>query len=130
MPPRGSLPGAGNFREKSRNTRIESHQFPARGILSLLFLTLARPTEKKGNDCMRKSRYAYTAALVAGLLAGGALIMSPRNARAEDNGIGRTPVLGWSTWSFNRKEPTAAKMEAQAPALKNSGLPELGYKYI
>ena len=78
---------------------------------------------------MRKSRYAYTAALVAGFLAGGALIMSPRNVRAEDNGIGRTPVLGWSTWSFLRKEPTAEKSKLRRTRW-GSGLHELGYTYI
>lgn len=79
---------------------------------------------------MRKSTHAFAAALAFAGLLGGALVVSPQNARAEDNGIGRTPVLGWSTWSFIRKEPTASKMEAQARALKDSGLQKLGYEYI
>ena len=79
---------------------------------------------------MRKSTHALTTALVFILVAGGAFAIAPPNAGAEDNGIGRTPVLGWSSWSFLRKEPTAAKIEAQARALRDSGLHNLGYEYI
>jgi hypothetical protein len=40
------------------------------------------------------------------------------------------PVLGWSSWSFVRKHPTASKIKAQARALHISGLQQLGYKYV
>lgn len=40
------------------------------------------------------------------------------------------PVLGWSSWSFIRREPTAAKLMAQAEALVKSGLAKFGYRYI
>jgi len=53
-----------------------------------------------------------------------------QNAGAEDNGVERTPVLGWSSWSFLRKHPTADNIKAQALALHNSGLQKLGYEYI
>ena len=66
------------------------------------------------------------AALLIVFLAGGIL----HNANAEDNGLERTPVLGWSSWSFIRKLPTAEKMKAQALALHNSGLQEMGYQYV
>ena len=75
---------------------------------------------------MKKLTYALTAALVIVLLAGGAL----QNARAEDNGLERTPVLGWSSWSFIREKPTADKMETQARALQSSGLQQIGYQYV
>jgi hypothetical protein len=41
-----------------------------------------------------------------------------------------TPHLGWSSWSFLRKEPTADKVEAQARAMRDSGLQSLGYTYV
>jgi hypothetical protein len=63
---------------------------------------------------------------VVAVLAGGAL----QHANSESNGPDRTPVLGWSSWSFLRKDPTADKLKAQALALKNSGLQKLGYQYI
>jgi hypothetical protein len=74
----------------------------------------------------KKSTQRLRAALLTALLAGGML----HNASAEDNGLERTPVLGWSSWSFLRKTPTADKMKAQALALHNSGLQKLGYQYI
>jgi len=60
------------------------------------------------------------------LLAGG----TAHKASAENNGLERTPVLGWSTWSFIRKHPTADQMKAQALALHNSGLQKIGYEYV
>ncbi|HWC80631.1 MAG TPA: glycoside hydrolase family 27 protein, partial [Pseudonocardiaceae bacterium] len=59
----------------------------------------------------------------------GTLVAAP-GASAEDNGVERTPVLGWSSWSFLRDNPTAANIEAQAKALHDSGLQQLGYEYV
>ena len=70
--------------------------------------------------------HSLRAALLIALLAGGIL----HNAGAEDNGLERTPVLGWSSWSFLRQNPTAAQVKAQALALQNSGLQKIGYKYV
>ena len=66
------------------------------------------------------------AALLIALLVGGTL----QNASAEDNGLERTPVLGWSSWSFLRQHPTAAQMKAQALALHDFGLQKVGYQYV
>ena len=79
---------------------------------------------------MRKSIHIFTVLLVAILLACGALVIGNQKVNAEDNGLGRTPVLGWSSWSFLRAQPTAAKFEAQARALHDSGLQKIGYDYI
>ncbi len=51
-------------------------------------------------------------------------------ASAENNGVGQTPAMGWSSWSLIRRAPTAAKIEAQAAALKSSGLAAVGYNYV
>jgi hypothetical protein len=74
----------------------------------------------------RNWTYSLTAAQLLLLLSGGIL----PNASAEDNGLERTPVLGWSSWSFIRKNPTADKIKAQALALHNSGLQKIGYEYV
>ena len=79
---------------------------------------------------MRKFRQTLTAALVAASLIVVALAAGEQNAGAEKNGVDRTPVLGWSSWSFIREQPTAGKLEAQAHAMQNSGLQKLGYEYI
>jgi len=75
---------------------------------------------------LRKWTYSSTAALVIAVLAFGVL----QNASSEENGLSRAPVLGWSSWSFLRKHPTADKMKAQALALHNSGLQKMGYEYV
>ena len=64
------------------------------------------------------------------LLIGVTPVHGLQNAMAENNGLERTPVLGWSSWSFLREQPTAAKIEAQAHAMQNSGLQKLGYEYV
>jgi hypothetical protein len=51
-------------------------------------------------------------------------------ANAEDNGVGLTPALGWSSWSFIRHDPTTADIEAQALAMKRSGLASVGFQYV
>lgn len=51
-------------------------------------------------------------------------------AQAETNGVGLTPALGWSSWSYVRHDPTAAVIEAQAEAMKDSGLASVGYQYV
>ena len=79
---------------------------------------------------MRKLTHALTAALVIMSLPCGALVGGLQNTDAENNGLEHTPVLGWSSWSFLRKGPTAANIEAQARALHNSGLQKIGYKYV
>jgi len=83
--------------------------------------------ELEGRMVMGKSKQAFAAALVIALLAG---VGGSQNAGAEDNGLERTPILGWSSWSFLREHPTAAKVEAQARALRQSGLQKIGYDYI
>lgn len=40
------------------------------------------------------------------------------------------PVMGWSSWSFVRRKPTASKIEAQAKALVESGLAKFGFRYV
>jgi hypothetical protein len=51
-------------------------------------------------------------------------------ASAENNGVGLTPAMGWSSWSFIRHDPTEAGIEAQALAMKKSGLASVGYQYV
>ncbi len=75
---------------------------------------------------LRQWTRSFRAALLIALLVGGIL----PNASAEDNGLERTPVLGWSSWSFLREHPTAALVKAQALALQNSGLQKIGYQYV
>ncbi|MFK0105818.1 NEW3 domain-containing protein [Streptomyces sp. NPDC091217] len=69
---------------------------------------------------------AFTGAL---LLATGVTASGAPSALADDNGVGLKPLLGWSSWSFVRRNPTAQTIEAQAEALKDSGLAKNGFVY-
>ncbi len=57
-------------------------------------------------------------------------LITPAAALAENNGAGSTPVMGWTTWDFVGRDPTAAKVEAQATAMRRTGLVAAGYRYI
>lgn len=43
---------------------------------------------------------------------------------------GFEPVLGWSSWSFLRKQPTEAMIKAEALAMHDSGLQKAGFVYV
>ncbi|MER6072705.1 alpha-galactosidase [Streptomyces sp. NPDC001817] len=51
-------------------------------------------------------------------------------AVASDNGQSLRPAMGWSSWSFVRRQPTEAKIEAQADALASSGLKDHGFVQV
>jgi hypothetical protein len=42
----------------------------------------------------------------------------------------QTPVMGWSSWSFQRLGADAAQVEGEARALRSTGLQAAGYNYI
>ena len=67
--------------------------------------------------------------LVAPMVIIAALSAAP-TAHAENNGVGQTPAMGWSSWSFLRHGPNAANIEAEAAAMKSSGLAGVGYSYV
>jgi len=79
---------------------------------------------------MRLTRALIAALPALPLIAVAAVAGPAPAARAETNGVGLTPAMGWSSWSFLRHGPDAAKIEAQAKAMKSSGLASVGYQYV
>ncbi len=79
---------------------------------------------------MRKLIYGLMASLAAIPMALIAVVPGASPASAEDNGVGLTPAMGWSSWSFLRHGPNAGNIEAAAAAMKNSGLAGVGYQYV
>jgi hypothetical protein len=78
---------------------------------------------------LKKLSIAMTAlSLVAGGLVAG-ILLAP-DALALNNGLSLKPAMGWSSWSFVRRSPTAANIEAQAQAMHDSGLQAVGYTYV
>ncbi|TXK84405.1 hypothetical protein [Paenibacillus sp. N3.4] len=53
----------------------------------------------------------------------------PQEAKASDNGLAQKPIMGWSSWSFIRKDPTEAKIKAQADVLA-AKFKSHGYEYV
>jgi hypothetical protein len=78
---------------------------------------------------MRRLIPALAASLIAVPLIAIPFATAPA-AVAEDNGVGLTPAMGWSSWSFIRHNPTATDIEAQAKAMRDSGLARAGYQYV
>lgn len=69
-------------------------------------------------------------ALAVTLVVSGLAATTAVPAAAESNGVGATPAMGWTSWSFIRHDPTAAGIEAQAAAMVSSGLAAVGYDYV
>jgi alpha-galactosidase len=62
-----------------------------------------------------------------------ALLIPARAARAQVNGNGNRPYLGWSSWDQQTIQQgflTQANIAAQSDALKSSGLQAHGFRYI
>jgi hypothetical protein len=72
--------------------------------------------------------------MVAVLIGLGAIavtaVASAPAAQAQPGGVDRTPVMGWSSWSFLRFGLNSADVEKEAQALVTSGLASVGYQYI
>ena len=90
-----------------------------------------------GGQRRRRSRVHHSVlvglqclALAAAVAATVSCVRATPAVRAYANGVGLTPFLGWSSWSFFRNHPSAADDEAEAKALVTSGLSKLGYTYI
>ncbi len=75
-----------------------------------------------------KTRLLIVAALL--FFIGMTLPFLVSGAEAATDGVGSTPAMGWSSWSFLRQDPTASAIEAQAAGLKTSGLASAGYVYV
>ncbi|NKZ06681.1 lectin [Actinomadura latina] len=51
-------------------------------------------------------------------------------AQALDNGVGRTPPMGWNTWNTFGCNISEALIRQTADALVSSGMRDLGYQYV
>ena len=77
---------------------------------------------------LRRNIVFTATAMVAAV--GFSLAIPVPTASAETNNAPQNPPMGWSSWSFIRTDPTEAKIEAQALAMKKSGLVNAGYVYV
>ncbi|MFI6780192.1 glycoside hydrolase family 27 protein [Micromonospora sp. NPDC050276] len=69
--------------------------------------------------------------LAAGLLLAGALVgLRAPAAQALDNGVARTPPMGWNSWNSFGCNINEALIRQTADALVSSGMRDLGYQYV
>ncbi|WP_229068540.1 ricin-type beta-trefoil lectin domain protein [Actinoplanes sp. DH11] len=72
------------------------------------------------------------AVLAAGLLLAGtaAAALTGTPARALDNGVARTPPMGWNTWNTFGCNINETLIRQTADAIVSTGMRELGYQYV
>ncbi|WBB82302.1 ricin-type beta-trefoil lectin domain protein [Micromonospora sp. WMMD882] len=56
--------------------------------------------------------------------------VSPQPAQALNNGVGRTPPMGWNSWNTFGCNISETLIKQMADAIVNSGMRDLGYKYV
>ncbi|AGL16775.1 alpha-galactosidase [Actinoplanes sp. N902-109] len=65
------------------------------------------------------------------LLAAGALtLVSPSAAQALDNGVGRTPPMGWNSWNTFGCNISESLIRQMADAMVSTGMRDAGYQYV
>ena len=79
---------------------------------------------------MRSSTARWTRPLVAALLAGTGLTAGQAPAGALDNGVARTPPMGWNSWNTFGCNINESLIRGMADAIVNSGMRDLGYQYV
>ena len=62
--------------------------------------------------------------------AAGALLAALPLAAALDNGVGRTPPLGWSSWNHFAAHISSDILKQAADAMASNGLRDAGFEYI
>jgi alpha-galactosidase len=54
----------------------------------------------------------------------------PRNARAWDNGLAKTPPMGWNSWNKFGCNVSEDLIKSVADAIASNGMKEVGYEYV
>jgi alpha-galactosidase len=69
--------------------------------------------------------FAFVCLLLCGAL------FAPSSAHGLDNGVARTPPMGWNSWNkFACKDVNETVVRAQADAMVSSGMKAAGYEFI
>ncbi|MEU7975243.1 ricin-type beta-trefoil lectin domain protein [Micromonospora sp. NPDC049089] len=69
--------------------------------------------------------------LAAGILIAGTLVgLRAPAAQALDNGVARTPPMGWNSWNSFGCNINEALIRQTADAIVSSGMRDLGYNYV
>jgi alpha-galactosidase len=77
---------------------------------------------------MRRWKTMLAAGLL--LLSGTAAVASAPAAQALENGVARTPPMGWNSWNTFGCNINETLIRQMADAIVNSGMRDLGYQYV
>jgi alpha-galactosidase len=81
--------------------------------------------------CMKRPCGLLTAVFIASFAAFSLSgLLMPRAAYALDNGLARTPPMGWNDWYGFGCHVNAALVKESARAMVKSGMKRLGYDYV
>ncbi|WP_442929865.1 cellulose binding domain-containing protein [Micromonospora sp. WMMC241] len=77
-------------------------------------------------------RHRILVTLVAGLLvaAGAAAVVRAPDAMALDNGVARTPPMGWNSWNTFGCNISESLIRQMTDAMVSSGMRDAGYQYV
>ncbi|GAA2378677.1 glycoside hydrolase family 27 protein [Dactylosporangium salmoneum] len=75
-------------------------------------------------------RWATVAAVALILVATATAVLRPPSAQALENGVARTPPMGWNSWNTFGCNINEALIRQMADAIVSSGLRDLGYQYV
>jgi alpha-galactosidase len=64
------------------------------------------------------------------LVAGAGALPHPPSAHALDNGVARTPPMGWNSWNTFGCNINEALIRQMADSIVSSGMRDLGYQYV
>lgn len=79
------------------------------------------------------ARRVLTALLVSGFVAAAPAsqpLPLPALATIPDDGLARTPPMGWNSWNHFARRITAADVRAMADAMVANGMRDAGYTYV
>ncbi|GHJ43718.1 alpha-galactosidase [Catellatospora sp. TT07R-123] len=78
----------------------------------------------------RPRRWRTGAAMVAALLAAAAVGWQATAVQALENGVARTPPMGWNSWNTFGCSINEALIRQMADAMVSSGMRDAGYQYV
>ncbi|GAA2356442.1 alpha-galactosidase [Catellatospora methionotrophica] len=77
-----------------------------------------------------RPRHRLAAFAVGLLLAASAVSLPSTTAHALDNGVARTPPMGWNSWNTFGCNINEGLIRQHADAMVSSGMRDLGYQYV
>ncbi|MEV0168233.1 glycoside hydrolase family 27 protein [Nonomuraea fuscirosea] len=78
----------------------------------------------------RRTRFSLALTTMLTLTAAAVAVGPSLPAQALENGVGRTPPMGWNTWNTFGCNISESLIKQTADAIVSSGMRDLGYEYV